>query len=100
MTDLRDALDEFYQQMHTAPRRSGGRGGARVGIKPHASEALAVHPDQREEAMALDRKLGVPTEYLPNGQPIMRSRAHQKEWIRAHRREGAGYFNKDGGYGD
>jgi hypothetical protein len=37
----------------------------------------------------------VPTEFLPDGRPIMRSRAHQKAYLKAY-----GFKNRDGGYGD
>jgi hypothetical protein len=69
---------------------------ARVGSGyPRLSHAMGVHRTQREEAKALDAKLGVPTEYSPDGRPEFRTRAHQKAWVKAH-----GLINADGAYGD
>lgn len=63
--------------------------------RPKLSEALAVHPKQVEEATASAKAKGVPTEFTPDGRPVIRSRAHQKAYLKAYR-----YYNKDGGYGD
>ncbi len=62
---------------------------------PHKSDGLAVHPDQVEEATESAKRKGVPTEFLPDGRPVMRSRAHQKAYLKAYN-----FFNHDGGYGD
>lgn len=67
----------------------------KCGVKPKASDALAVHASQVEEAREDARKKGVPTDFLPDGRPVFTSRAHQKKYCRAY-----GFFNKDGGYGD
>ena len=65
------------------------------GKRVKASDALAVHPRQVEAARADAKKKGVPTEFLPDGRPIIRSRAHQKAYLKAYN-----FFNRDGGYGD
>lgn len=62
---------------------------------PLVSNAAAVHPRQVEEAKALDRKKGVPTEYTPAGQPVLRDRAHRKRYLKAH-----GLRDNEAGYGD
>lgn len=78
------------------PDQPIGDGSGLLGlIRPHPSDALAVHPAQVAEATLNAKIKGVPTEFLPDGRPLMRSRAHQKEYIRAY-----GFFNKDGGFGD
>jgi hypothetical protein len=59
------------------------------------SEAAAVHPDQVPEAMARDKKHGVPTEYDRAGRPIFTDRGHRKKYLRSY-----GYHDKRGGYGD
>ena len=59
------------------------------------SDALAVHPDQVQEAYDDSVKRGVRTEYLADGRPIMRDRQHQKRFLAAY-----GHYNKDGGFGD
>lgn len=51
---------------------------------PIKSCAMAVHSTQREEAMAHDAKLGVPTEYTPGGRPILRDAAHRKAYLKAY----------------
>lgn len=62
---------------------------------PKLSDALKVHPDQIPEAMARDKRHGVPTDYHHDGRPIITSRAHQKRLIKS-----LGLVNQDGGYGD
>ena len=52
---------------------------------PIASEAMGVLPSQRKEAMDLDRKMGVKTNYTMDGRPVFTDRAHQRRWLRAHR---------------
>lgn len=63
--------------------------------KPKYSDALKVHPKQVKEAMERDKRAGVPTDYLPDGRPIIVSRAHQKRLIKS-----LGFANRDGGWGD
>lgn len=77
------------------PPRTIGDGSGLSSIKPKASDALAVHPDQVAEAVESAKRKGVPTEFLPDGRPVIRSRAHQKAYLKAY-----GFHNKDGGYGD
>ncbi len=52
-------------------------------FKPIASEACAVHPKQRQKAIELAAKQGVPTEFNSMGQPIFRSRQHRRAFLRA-----------------
>jgi hypothetical protein len=59
------------------------------------SEAMAVHPDQVPEAMARDKRHGVPTEYTRDGRPIFTDRGHRKAYLRSY-----GVHDKRGGYGD
>ena len=61
----------------------------------HPSDALAVHPSQVKEAHEDSIKRGVRTEFMKDGRPIMRDRAHQKAYIAAY-----GYYNRNGCYGD
>jgi hypothetical protein len=77
------------------PDKPIGDGSGLVGWKPIASDALAVHPSQVEEARADAIKKGVPTDFLPDGRPILRTREHRKEYMRRY-----GYFDKQGTYGD
>jgi hypothetical protein len=68
---------------------------ALVGWKPIVSDALAVHPKQVQEATENAAAKGVPTEFLPDGRPVMRTRAHRKAYLKAY-----GFRDNDGGYGD
>lgn len=97
MKSLASGLDEYYAQLAalaSKPRLLQSRAKAGSGY-PRLSGSMGVHRTQREEAMALDAKRGVPTEYSPDGRPEFRTRGHQKAWCKAH-----GVVNQDGGYGD
>ena len=50
----------------------------------YASDAMAVHPDQIQEAMEYGSKHGVKTDYTKDGQPIIRDRGHFKQHMKAH----------------
>jgi len=51
---------------------------------PIVSSAAGVGQSQIREAMAIDRKAGVPTEYTPDGDVIFNSAPHRNKWLRAH----------------
>lgn len=64
--------------------------------RPIQSDAMAVHPDQIDEAMARNRKHGVFVEYNPeDGRPILRDRGQRRDLMRIE-----GFHDKHGGYGD
>ena len=65
------------------------------GTFPMASEAMGVSHEDIKEAMEVDRRLGVPTEYTPDGRPVFVSRKHRKAYCEAH-----GFYDRNGGYGD
>lgn len=54
------------------------------GIWPMASDAAGVHPSQIAEAMAEDRRNGVPTDYTRDGRPILRDPDHYKRYMEAN----------------
>lgn len=62
---------------------------------PYASSALGVHPDEVKHRMKFDRDMGVPTEYNSEGDPIMRSAAHRRQFCRAY-----GVHDRNAGYSD
>ncbi len=66
-----------------------------VGWKPLVSDALAVHPRQIAEARADAAKKGVPTDFMPDGRPILRTRQHRAAYLKAY-----GFFDRSAGYGD
>lgn len=71
------------------------RAGSKCAVMPKLSDALAVHPDQVQEAREDAIKKGVPTDFAADGRAVIRSRAHQKAYLKAY-----GFHNRDGGYGD
>lgn len=95
--ELRDSLDQFYKAMHAGRGRSSGIIGTNAGGRayPIMSEALAVHPSQREEAIAEAKRLGVPTEFTTRGEPVLTDPGHRKRYARA-----LGFHDRNGGYSD
>lgn len=63
--------------------------------RPKLSLALAVHPDDIPAAREYAAKNGVPTDFAGDGRAIIRSRQHQKEYLKIRH-----LHNRDGGYGD
>jgi len=51
---------------------------------PHDLPSAGVMPSQIKRAMEVDRTLGVPTDYTPDGYPIARSLGHQRDYVKAH----------------
>ncbi len=58
---------------------------------PVISDSLAVHPNQVEEATEDAKKKGVPTEFLPDGRPVMRSKEHFTSYARRYGFRHRGY---------
>lgn len=69
----------------------------KVSLWPLRSEALAVHPEQRREAMQVAAKYGVPTDYDSIGRPIFTSAAHRREFCKRVR---PGTYANNAGYSD
>lgn len=97
LTYLLDGVEVTEEEFDKAfpPGPVNNVGGSSPAIRNHPSDALAVHPDQVNEAREDAVKRGVPTEFLRDGRPIMRDRAHQKRYLRCY-----GFYNRDGSYGD
>jgi len=51
---------------------------------PRFSDAAGVNPSQVKEAMAADKKLGVPASYDSEGRVKFESHSHEKKWCEAH----------------
>lgn len=95
---LSSGLDAFYKAIHTRRKRRQrcrGPGGHLPACWPMRSEALAVHPEEREQAIADAKKAGVPTYFDRHGRPVFESAGHRKRYC-----EQFGYFDRNGGYGD
>jgi hypothetical protein len=70
-------------------------GSALAGWKPIHSDALACNPNQVPEMEAEAKRRGVPTEHDGEGRPVLTSRSHRRDYMRAF-----GFFDRHGGYGD
>jgi hypothetical protein len=62
---------------------------------PMVSEMAGINPDQIKEYQEFDKKMGVPTEYTPDGDVVWTSRSHRKKYCEAHR-----LFDRNAGYSD
>lgn len=77
------------------PSQPIGDGSGLIGWKPLASDALKVHPKQIAKAREDAEKKGVPTDFMPDGRPVFRSRQHRASYMKAY-----GFFDRNAGYGD
>ena len=73
----------------------GAGQGAASGTYPMESDAAGVHPAQIKEAMAFDRRHGVPTNYSKEGNPFYTSRDHRRRHNEAN-----GLYDRNAGFGD
>lgn len=62
---------------------------------PILSDAMGIHPDQRQEAYEHSVRHGVPTAFTQDGRAILTSRQHRRDYARL-----IGMRDLDGGYGD
>jgi len=62
---------------------------------PLLSEAMGVAESQVKEAHAYSVKIGVPTEFTPDGRAVFTCPSHRKRYARAH-----GFIDRNGGYSD
>lgn len=78
--NLSDALDAFYREIHSAPRRKTGR--ARRGgcdtFRNFESKAMAVHPKQVKQARDRAKRHGIAVEYKDDGTAILQSPGARK----------------------
>ena len=70
-------------------------GGTPANGWPILSDAMGVHPRQRQKAYEESVAKGVPTEFAHDGRAILRDRTHRAKFIKA-----LGDHDHDGGYGD
>jgi hypothetical protein len=73
------------------PPRDCSGGGGLVGFKPLHSDALCVHPAQREEAIEDAKGKGVPTEFDLEGRPVFTSSRHFRDYARRYGFRHKGY---------
>lgn len=62
---------------------------------PKASFNMGNHPSQRKELATFLEAKGVPTEVNKQGDPVLRSRDHRRQVMKA-----LGMYDRDAGYGD
>lgn len=91
---LIDGLNDFYSPPEEETQVCVSSGN-RPWSRPLKSVALAVQPGQVAEAAADAAARGVPTDFTPEGEPILRDRDHKKRYLRAY-----GMYDRDAGYGD
>lgn len=72
---------------------SAAPGGDKSEGWPMLSDAMAVHPRQIEGAMAADKKLGVPVEYVGDGRVKYANQSQRNAHMKAH-----GFHANNGGY--
>ena len=65
------------------------------GAWPLKSEAAGVHPNQAAQAEAHSRKVGVPTEFTPDGRAVFTSARHRKAYC-----EQVGLYDRNAGPAD
>lgn len=60
---------------------------------PMLSDAMGVAPRQVEGAMAVDKRLGVPISYAPDGRAVYENQSQRNAHMKAH-----GFHDNNGGY--
>lgn len=51
---------------------------------PIKSTALAVHPDQVQEAQEHSVKMGCPTEFTKDGRAVLRDASHRRDYLKRY----------------
>lgn len=75
-------------------KKPKGFGGKPCSTWPRESAAMGVSETQVKDAMAEDRRKGVPTDYTKDGNPILTSPGHEKAYMKAH-----GFHHRGGAMG-
>lgn len=75
--------------------RAEAAGGQQPSTWPMTSNALAVHPTQRQQYSEFASNSGVPTDFDKAGKPIFHSKSHRRRYCNL-----VGATDFDGGYGD
>lgn len=94
--DNKEVTEAEYRERYPLPEMGHGPFSApSPGAWPMKSEAVAVHPNQIEEATVSAVNKGVQTDFDRQGRPIFRDRGHRRRYLRTY-----GFHDRDGGYGD
>lgn len=79
----REVTKEKYEEYYPPMKMDGGFPAMNGWSKPMLSDAMAVHPEQIEEARERDKKHGVPTDYTADGRPILHSEDHKRRLMKS-----------------
>jgi len=82
--DLTDLTSAFWQGVYKAQVPAKRKVKGENPKWPIRSSTLGVHPDLRDEAIEDAKRKGVPTEFLPDGRPLMTSNDHYRRYCRAY----------------
>jgi ssDNA-binding Zn-finger/Zn-ribbon topoisomerase 1 len=92
--DSKVACDKCKTVMHRDYQTAFGKQ-RRCDTYPFASYAMGVSPSEVPDMVAIDKQLGVPTEYNGDGDPVMRDAKHRKAYVEAH-----GCHDRNAGWSD
>lgn len=82
---------QLQQDARSIRRRLKTAGVQRGAKYPYESETMAVDPEEIPKAQAIARAHGINTEYTPTGEPIITSRSHFIQHMRAF-----GFYERNG----
>lgn len=84
----KEVTEEFFLECFPSKLLCHGRPPAGPALTgwPIVSDALAVHPLDVAKAAESARRHGVPTDFTPQGQPILRDRQHRKAYLQKVRK--------------
>lgn len=85
--------DTIRHDGRTLTRIYTARGANATTFKPCDSEAMAGHPDQRDEMIAEAKRRGVPVEFTADARPFFTSRQQKREYMKAFGYEDKNAFN-------
>lgn len=85
-----DLAHELMNPVQEKPKKRGVVGTGNFKKKVH-SNSLMVHPDQVQEAMKSDRKLGFATEYDANARPVFSDNQTLRKYCKARGLYHGGY---------
>ena len=89
---IHNKISGGYTTYHFVEEVGGTTTGCYSACWPMHCDSMGVHPDQAKAAAEYDAKLGVPTDYDTEGNPVFTSQQHYKQHLQAH-----AYFNRTGG---
>ena len=80
--DILSLARQHNRKLNSSPAPANGKKIRKRPKWPIVSEAAAVHPSQVQQFTEFHKRHGTPTEYLPTGEPVFQSHAHQRKSLR------------------